>query len=293
MKILQFLQLLVFVLVASVSMAGDRLPVSPADPHREIKGILTRPDIGLTDLFRLAELTNLHLAVARDKVQASTGRLRQAGLYPNPEFSVALEERSVDIPSLYKQKVELSQALLIGGRRGAAVNAARAQVDQAGELVLRERRNALGQVHKWWADQLHFREANVALDKLLAEAERNLAIARTRFEARAAPESHVTRAMLERYDLVLARQELEREQVRSTAEMKAIFGGVEVPLDRLAGSLNPLAAVCRGGELTAEPVEIFNDLRESGVRGGIPCAQIPLIRRGANQAVMRLAAQAL
>jgi len=111
-------------------------------------------------------------------------------------------------------------------------------VDQAGELVLRERRNALGQVHKWWADQLHFREANVAFDKLLAEAERNLAIARTRFEARAAPESHVTRAMLERYDLVLARQELEREQVRSTAEMKVIFGGVEVPLDRLAGSLD-------------------------------------------------------
>ena len=239
MKFLWYLPLLVLSWGTASAAENDRQAAFQAEIRQEIEGILVRPEIGLADLFRMAELANPDLALARIEVQARTGRMQQAGLYPNPELSFEVEEMSVDDPSFNKQKLGLSQAIPIGGRRGAAVNAARAEVDQAGEITVWERRNALGQVHKWWADQIHFREVEAAFETLMAEAERSLAIARIRFEAKAAPEAHVTRAMLEVYDLEVARQEFERKRVRSAAEMKVLLGGVEVPVDRLSGSLDP------------------------------------------------------
>jgi len=239
MMILRFLPLLVLVWATTAAAENDRQPAPQTEARREIEGILARPAIGLVDLFRIAELANPDLAMARIEVQARTGRMQQAGLYPNPEISFEVEEMSVDHPSFNKQKVEVSQAFLIGGRRGAAVNAARAEVDLAGEIALGARREALRRVHEWWADQIHFREVESAFDELMAESEGTLAIARTRFEAKAAPEAHVTRAMLEVYDLEVARQEFERKRVRSTAEMKVILGGLEVQVDRLVGNLDP------------------------------------------------------
>jgi cobalt-zinc-cadmium efflux system outer membrane protein len=236
---LRYLLLVVLVWATPTVAAEVRPADSQTELRRKIEEILARPALELADLFQLAEMTNPHLAVARGEVQARTGRMRQAGLYPNPELSLAVEERSIEDPSFHKQKVEVSQAILIGGRRGAAVSAARAEVDQAGELALGVRREALERVHNWWADQLHFREVEAAFDKMLAEAERTLAIARTRHEVKAAPEAHVTRAMLEVYNLEVARQDFERKRVRSMAEMKIIFGGVNVPAERLAGNLDP------------------------------------------------------
>jgi len=77
-----------------------------------------------------------------------------------------------------------------------------------------------------------------AFAELFTGADRTLAIARARFEAKAAPESHVTRAMLEVFDLEVAQQEFEVGRGRSEAEMKILFGGIDIPADRLTGSLN-------------------------------------------------------
>jgi cobalt-zinc-cadmium efflux system outer membrane protein len=252
MKILRYLPLLVLALVTTAAAEDDPQAVSQTDVRREVEGILASPAIELADLFRMAELTNPDLAVARIEVQARTGRMRQAGLYPNPELSFEVEEMSVDDPSFHKQKLALSQAILIGGRRGAAVNAARTEVEQAAELALGERRNVIGRVHKFWADQIYFREVEAAFEKLMAEAEGNLDIARARYEAKAAPESHMTRAMLEVYDLEVSRQDFERNRVVSAAEMKVLFGGVEVPLDKLSGSLD------QGAEAISLPPETPN-----------------------------------
>ncbi len=239
MKIPWYLLLLVLPWASFANAEDSRQAISTTDVRPEIAEILTQPEIGLTDLFRVAELANPDLALARIEVQTRAGRLRQVGLFTNPELSLAIAERSVDNPSFHKQKVELSQTLLIGGRRGAAVRAARAEVDQATEQTLRARRDALRRVHGWWTDQIHLREVDAALADLMTEAERTLAIARTRFEAKAAPESHVTRAMLEVYDLTAVRQEFERKRVLGVGEMKVVFGGLEVPTSHLVGSLEP------------------------------------------------------
>ncbi len=275
MKILRYLPLLVLAWTTIATAGDDRQAAPQTEVSREIEGILARPGIGLVDLFRIAELANPDLVMARIEVQARTGRMIQVGLYPNPELSFEVEEMSVDDPSFNKQKFEISQAFLIGGRRGAAVNAARAEVDQAGEIALGARREALRRVHEWWADQIHFREVEAAFDELMVEAEGTLAVARARYEAKAAPEAHVTRAMLEVYDLEVARQEFERQRVRSTAEMKVILGGIEVPLDRLIGSLDPGAEASSLPPVTAAEMDDHPTLRVA--RLGVEAAEAMLV----------------
>jgi cobalt-zinc-cadmium efflux system outer membrane protein len=239
MRILRYLPLLAVALAATAAAEDTGPGPAVTETRREIDEILAGSEIRLEDLLRIADLANPDLAVARIEIEASHGRLQQAGLYPNPELTLAVEEMSVDDPDFRKSKVELSQALLIGGRRGAAREAARSEVDMAGERASSTRRGALGRVHKWWAEQIHFREVEQAFDELQAEAERTLGIARARFEARAAPESHVTRAMLEVYDLEVARQDFEIRRRRNAVEMKVLLGGVEIPTDRLVGTLDP------------------------------------------------------
>jgi cobalt-zinc-cadmium efflux system outer membrane protein len=239
MRILRYLPLLIVAFAVSAAAEEVGSGSSGAETQHEIDRILAQPEIRLDDLFRITDLANPDLAVARLEVEARVGRMRQFDLYPNPEITFAVEEMFVDDPDFRKQTVELSQALLIGGRRGAAVGAARAEVHQAGELALATRRQSLGRVHKWWANQIYFREAGAAFDELQAEAEKTHQIALARFEAKAAPEAHVTRAMLEVYELEVARQEFERNRTRSVAEMKVLLGGIDIPVEHLAGSLDP------------------------------------------------------
>jgi outer membrane protein, heavy metal efflux system len=246
MTTLRYLPLLILAWASIAAAGDDRQDAMGTDARGEIAEILAQPSIGLDDLFLIAELANPDLAMARLDVSARAGRLRQAGLYPNPELSFSVDERSLENPVSEKRKVELSQALPIGGRHGAAVQAARAEVDRAREVAIQKRREILGRVHRWWVDQIHFREIGTEIDALTAEAERTLEIARARFDVKAAPEAHVTRAMLEVYDLETARQELESRRVWSAAEAKVLLGGVEVPTDRLRGSLDP-------GDSTAGP----------------------------------------
>lgn len=239
MRILQslvFLVCLAPVFTGHATAADDQAISNPT--QREIDAILARSSITLPDLFRLAVLVNPDLAVARSEVQIRTGRVTQAGLYPNPELTLAVEDLSLADADNHTLKVGLSQALIVGGRRGAATDAARALLASADHGLRQQRRESLRRVHRLWARQLYFREAEAVFDELLAVAESTLEIARTRFEARAAPESHVTKALLEVYELEVARQSLGRDRITAAAEFAAFFGGLALPLDRLSGTLD-------------------------------------------------------
>jgi|GEM_PF-6044680 len=275
MKLLRFLPLLALALAMTANAEDERQADLQTPARLEIEAILARPVIGLDDLFQIAELTNPTLAVARFEMEARTGRMQQAGLYPNPELAYLVEEMLVEDPSYNKQKFELSQSILIGGRRGAAVDAARAGVEQAAELASWERRTVFERVHKWWADQIHFKEVDAAFEELMAGAEWTLDIAKARFEARAAPESHVTRAMLEVYDLEVARQKFERERLRGAAEMGVLFGGVQVPFDRLGGSLDPDAEAASLPPDTAAVMGDHPELRAA--RLGVKASEAMLV----------------
>ena len=203
----------------------------------EIHSILENEEITLADLFRLAELGSPTLAAGRNGIRAMAGRARQAGLYPNPSVGFEIEEFSTSTPGDRKEKVSLVQPVILGGRRGAAVAAALAEQEVAAQTYRETRRSVFQRIHTLWAEQLYFREARSAFDELLAVANHTLGIARIRFDARAAPESQVTKALLEVYELEVARQQLAQEQATGSAELVSLLGGARVPLDRLVGDL--------------------------------------------------------
>lgn len=234
-KLLVFLPLLLF----ATAPAVPAREAAGAGAEEETRSILGKQEITLADLFRLAELANPTLAAARNGVQAGIGRAEQAGLYPNPTLEIGVEELSTIDADDRKEKVSFVQPLILGGRRGAAVAAARAEQETAAHAFHGVRRDLFRRVHTRWAEQLYFREANAAFSELLRVANHTLGIAQTRFDARAAPESQVTKALLEVYELEVAQQQLGQEQARGSAELSSLLGGARIPFDRLVGALDP------------------------------------------------------
>lgn len=233
-KLFVFSLLLLF----AIALGAPAQEAAGREAEKEIRSTLEKEEITLADLFRLAELANPTLAAAESAVWAKAGRARQAGLYPNPAIEFEVEELSTSDPSDRKDKVSLVQPLILGGRRGAAVAAARAEQEVAAQTFLDARRNVFRRIHALWAEQLYFREASSAFEELLGVANHTLGIAQTRFDARAAPESQVTKALLEVYELEVAQQQLAQEQAIGSAELLSLLGGIGVPLDRLVGELH-------------------------------------------------------
>lgn len=229
-------------LILVVTAAASEGPPSVA--KQEVDTILAKQHITLADLFRVAELGNPALAAAEASVSASAGRARQAGLYPNPIFELEVEELSTADPDIRKDKVTVMQPIVISGRRGDAVASARAGEEAAAHVFEQTRRYIFRSIHSRWADLLYIREAEGVLVDLLGVAQQTLAIAQVRFEARAAPESQVTKALLETYEHEVARQRLAQQRARTEAELVALLGGVWIPMDRLASTL--------GAEIPAE-----------------------------------------
>jgi cobalt-zinc-cadmium efflux system outer membrane protein len=238
--------------LALPAVAADRLPL---EAEQEVESILNRQQIALDDLFRLVELGNPTLAAARSAVRVNAGRVRQTGLYPNPTLEFELEDMSIDDSDHRSEKVTLAQPLVITGRRGNAVAAARAHQDAAGYRLERARREIYRRVHSLWAEQLYLRETGQVLDGLREVANRTFEIAETRFDVRAAPESHRTKALLEVYELEVAEQRLMGDRARAGAELTALLGGAQLPLERLVGTLEPegVAFETLEGELDQHP----------------------------------------
>jgi outer membrane protein, heavy metal efflux system len=83
------------------------------------------------------------IAAAQARVGAAEGRARQAGVSPNPEVSVEIEDFGVDGPfrslDSAQTTVALSQRLEVGGQRSARRAAAAGERDVAALALLRER----------------------------------------------------------------------------------------------------------------------------------------------------------
>ena len=206
--------------------------------QEEVNSIVNKPEIELNDLFRLAELQNPALAAAKATEAAKAGAASQAGAYPNPVFTFEIGELDTDDLGIRKEKMTLEQTFPIGGRRGNAVNSARSNAEAASHDLAQTRREIYQRIHAQWANQLYFQETDAALTELLDHANQTLQIATIRFEARAAPESHATKALLEVYELETRLQRLTQQQVGAEADFRALMGGLPFPMNRLGGTLD-------------------------------------------------------
>ena len=164
----------------------------------------------LDTALQTAFANNPDLAAAQWDIDIAQGGRQQAGLIPNPVASWDVEDTRRDSRTT---SIKISQALELGGKRGARINVA-SRVQDAAALTLEQRRNTLrAEVIDNYYGALRAQERLDLAQRSMAVAERGLVVANGRVTAGKASPVEATRAQVQVSEI---RLELDRAQIGLT-----------------------------------------------------------------------------
>ncbi|WP_166358620.1 TolC family protein [Pseudomonas akapageensis] len=162
----------------------------------------------LDDALQTALANNPELAAVQWGIEIARGERQQAGLIPNPELSWQAEDTRRNTRTT---TLSVSQALELGGKRGARVELARRGQDAA-EVELERQRNLLrADVIGAFYGAARAQERLQLAEQSKALAERGLSVAQVRIKAGKASPVEATRAQVQ---LSEVRLELNRAQAQ-------------------------------------------------------------------------------
>ncbi|MBI1213477.1 MAG: hypothetical protein GC190_18610 [Alphaproteobacteria bacterium] len=220
------------------------------------------PKLDADGAVRLALSRNHDLQAARAQVQAAVGRLRQAGMWPNPRIELGHEtDRPFANEGEYSSSVGLSLDLPISGRLGRAQDVARVDVARALAEVNDAERQLIGDVASAYY-QIVAIDQNLKLrGELITSIAELAAVSQNRFSAGEVSELDVNAASLELMRLKQDRTILAGERaaaVRTLAGLIGLNGDEPLALDSKQQSRSPLAT---SAELVRRALERRPDLR--------------------------------
>ncbi len=196
--------------------------------------------ISLDDLLKAALQYNPEIAAAQNDISAATGRLRQAGLYPNP----TIEFEAEDIPagdvdfSRNQNTVSIIQPIIIGQRRSNAVSAAAAEQESLRFVLQHTIHQVLGDIRLAYTDLVCLERALVLSGELLSDANEVLAIAQARFDASAATKSELLAAQMKSTTFELNIRNLQLKIASAAKHLQSFLPGVRVTKDRIRHELS-------------------------------------------------------
>jgi len=200
---------------------------------------LAKPELTLDDVLLLVDAFNPELRATRLEIDIAGAEAWDAGLYPNPVLEIEAEEVPTDGGLGDGKRVAgIRQDLPLSGRLGAAQDAKQAERDAAVERFRAARRRILMLAKAGFYEQ---RAAARRLELLRRNAEIAASLhklVQDRFDNRAAPETDLLKASIER---ALADQEVriaERELDTAARALSATVGRTDLRLDRLSGELH-------------------------------------------------------
>ncbi|MEB2645746.1 TolC family protein [Pseudomonas sp. C 49-2] len=164
----------------------------------------------LDSALQTAFANNPDLAAAQWEIDIAQGGRQQAGLIPNPVASWDVEDTRRDSRTT---SIKISQALELGGKRGARIDVA-SRAQDAAALTLEQRRNTLrAEVIDNYYGALRAQERLDLAQRSMAVAERGLVVANGRVTAGKASPVEATRAQVQVSEI---RLELDRAQIGLT-----------------------------------------------------------------------------
>ena len=205
----------------------------------ELLRLINKDSISLDDMLQAVVLCNPEIAAAQNDNEAATGRLIQAGLYPNP----TIEFEAEDIPagdvdfSRNKNTVSIIQPIIFGKRRSTAISAATAEQEALRFALQNTIYQVLGDVRLAYMDLAYYKMALTLNGELLAQANKILAIAQARFNERAAPESELIAAQLKSTKFELNRRKLKLDILSTAKHLQSFLPDVPVPQERISSEL--------------------------------------------------------
>lgn len=215
------------VLLASVLSASQAIRAQPVSGSVEMT---------VDELVGRALADNPELRAARSEVEAAQGRLRQAGLRPNPMLDLSGQQSlSHDNNLMIGVTVPLDR----GGRRGSRVAVAQRELDMKLAQVADRERRLRAEVRMKAGELLAARRNLEVADELLAANRRALGLVQERVRQGAVPPLEESLMLVEVNRLDANRQLLASRLEILTLQLKALAG------------LTPDVALVLRGELAA------------------------------------------
>lgn len=199
-------------------------------------------DLTLADALRLALGANPGLKALGVELRKAQGRTRQAGVRPNPEASLEVENFGGTLPGFSSSEVTLSvgQILELGGKRGARIGAARADEQIISSEVGVGRLDLVAEVATRYLEALASDRMLVLAQEEVQAAEEASAAADRRVRAGASHPVERRRADVELANAKLDQTTIEVEAALSRTRLSLLWGDPEPRFERLLGSLDSL-----------------------------------------------------
>lgn len=193
--------------------------------------------LNLDQALDAAFAQNPDFAAIGREIGIAEGERRQAGLIPNPELSWEVEDTRRDTSTT---TVTLSQALELGGKRGARIEVAEAGQAVA-RLELERQRNSLrADVIQAFHAALRAQTALELAQQSQALTERGLRLVEGRVRAGQSSPVEATRAQVQLAQAEAAVRRARTERTVANQALARLTGSAEARFDRLdASSLSP------------------------------------------------------
>lgn len=194
-------------------------------------------------LVELASQRHPELAVARAKVEAARGKWIQAGLYPNPVLGPVFDELGHPENALGHAALEIHQTIVRGGKLELAKAAAGHGVQAADWHAVTRWHDVATRVRLAFFELLAAQRELDATGEIVRIADEALEVAKKLQKGGVGSEPDVLRAQVER-DQNDIRKDAAQRRVESARRLVAAAVGVrDLPLDKLAGSLEAASPV--------------------------------------------------
>lgn len=226
----------------------------------------TEANLDADGVVRLALSRNHDLKAARAQVNTALGRLKQAGLWPNPRLELSNEtDRPFANEGEYSRSAGVSQDFAISGRLGRAEDVARVDVARALVEVNEAERKLAGDVASAFYDVAAIDQKVILRDRLIRSMEVLATATKDRYRAGEVSELDVNAATLELLRLKQERTTLAGER---TAAIRTLAGLVGLGADdslTLAAELPARKVPSPSAELIAQAIERRPDLQLLGL----------------------------
>lgn len=214
-------------------------------------------------VVRLALSRNHDLRAARAQVEAALGRLKQAGLWPNPRVELSYDtDRPFANEGEFSSSAGLSQEFPISGRLGLAQDVARVDVARALAEVNEAERKLIGDVTTAYYEIVALDQSLRLRDELTVSIGELASASRNRFRAGEVSELDVNAAALELLKLKQDRSVLAGERaaaLRTLAGLIGLSGNEAFPLSAHSAARQPSAVP---NDLVERALNLRPDLRQ-------------------------------
>lgn len=240
MHIGQFVLPIVFVLfTASPSLSQETAKNSTGMSD------LNNENITLAEALNLVQKQNPSLAALTDEIRARGAAVMQAGLLPNPDFSLEVEnfagQDALQGFDSAETTITLSQLVELGGKRSKRRQLATLEKDLADWDYRSKNLDLLAATAKTFVQLLSLQEKVSQSEELLKLSEHTLAVVGERVDAGKVSPVERIRAQVELAAMRNKHNKTRRELVSARRRLGSFWGAKQVSFEQAVGDISRLA----------------------------------------------------